>query len=606
MIYELLKNGKLADALGEFHPFPRYDERGGWDNLPDAAKKSFVKSAQEIKDKVYPSLPASVYIDFVRTGDRARYESMFNIRRMDLMTLVVAECVEASGEYIDAIINLIWLICEETSWVVPAHNNKGELPDIEYEIFVDLFSSETGSVISWAYYFLADEIAKVSPTAKRRMEIEVDKRILTPYLTYNHFWYMGFSKAGVNNWNPWVNSNVIACFAILGKDRLIEGVEKLARSTDVFIDSYSEDGACDEGPGYFGAAGAALFDFMEILYDMTNGKINIFDDELIKNMGRYIYRVYIGKSYYVNFADGSARPGAPGKLLARVGAAMGDENLTAFSNHIIAANPERTYSVGWHNYRTIKSLFQGEIKSKPFNWPKVHWFKDNQILTARDTEGTSKGMFIAAKGGHNAESHNHNDIGSFVVYIDENPVIVDAGVETYTKKTFSPERYTIWTMQSCYHSLPTINGHDQLNGREYRASDVQYESDGDVTKLSMELKGAYPANSGIDSFVRSFTFAHGKEFVVNDKYSLESVGKPYIFNAVCADKPALASDGVIKLGDAAELLFDSAALTMTIEEIPLIDGRINKDWQRDYLYRLRLTEKTAVKANDITVRIRKI
>ena len=38
------------------------------------------------------------------------------------------------------------------------------------------------------------------------------------------------------------------------------------------------------------------------------------------------------------------------------------------------------------------------------------------------------------------------------------PVIIDAGVGTYTRQTFSSERYTIWTMQSNYHNLPMING----------------------------------------------------------------------------------------------------------------------------------------------------
>ena len=602
MIYELLK-AEQFDC--NFNPFPQYGDKIGWDEFPDEAKAALIKRAQELKDKTYSWLPAIKYMNFVRNGNRAEYESMFFERRGDLMDLVIAECLEANGEYIDQIINLVWAICEETTWVVPAHNNKGELPDIEYETFIDLFSSETASVIAWTYYFLADKIAEVAPTVKRRIEIEIEKRIITPYLKYDHFWYMGLvGNPAVNNWNPWINSNVLVVFAVFDKDRdiTIRGIEKLAKSTDVFIGSYSPDGACDEGPGYFGAAGAALFDFLEILYDITGGKINIFQNELIKNMARYIYRVYIGKSYFVNFADGSARPGAPAKLLARTGKVMGDENLAAFSNHFMAMNPNSgSYSVGWHNYRSIKSMFQPEIKSDSFVWPKVHWFGDNQILTARDNEGTSDGMFIAAKGGHNAESHNHNDIGSFVVYIDENPVIVDAGVETYTKKTFSGERYTIWTMQSCYHALPTVNGFDQLPGKQYHAADVKFDSNDNVTKLSMELKTAYPENSGIDSYVRTFTFNHGKEFVINDKYGAAS----FVFNAVCAVEPVLAGD-VIKLGGLAELSFDSSAFDFAVDPIELTDTRIKNDWQREYLYRIRLTAKSADKCGEMTVSIRKV
>jgi Heparinase II/III-like protein. len=607
MLYELLRDNKFGEkfkGIDVFNPFPRYDDREAWNKFSEADKEYMIKTAQELKDKPYLVLPATTYMNFTRNGDRAQYERIFFERRYDLLSLVLGECVEGKKEYIDSIINLIWAICEETTWVVPAHNNKGELCDIEYETYIDLFSSETASTIAWTYYFLADVIAEASPLVKRRMEIEIEKRIIEPYLKYDHFWYMGLvGTPSVNNWNPWINCNVLVVFAIFAKNRdiAVKGIEKLSLSTDKFIESYHEDGACDEGPGYFGAAGAALFDYLETLYDITEGEIDIFGDELIKNMARYIYRVYIGKSYYVNFADGSARPGAPAKLLARIGAAMKDENLVAFSNHVMSlSNNKGKPSVGWHAYRGLKSLFQGEIPSKPFVWPKVHWFKDNQILTARDNEGTSAGMFIAAKGGHNAESHNHNDIGSFVVYVDETPVIVDAGVETYSKKTFSRERYTIWTMQSCYHAVPTVNGVDQLAGRNYQATDVNYSHDGNTTTLSMELKNAYPADSGIDSYVRTITFNHGKELIINDKYSAES----FVFNAVCAVEPVLSGD-VIKLGDLAELSFDSGMFDFAVDPIELTDGRIRNDWQREYLYRLRLTSKSANKIGEMTVRITK-
>ena len=87
-----------------------------------------------------------------------------------------------------------------------------------------------------------------------------------------------------------------------------------------------------------------------------------------------------------------------------------------------------------------------------------------------------RGFYLAAKGGHNAESHNHNDVGNFIVYADGRPVLIDAGVGTYTAKTFSPQRYEIWTMQSAYHNLPTINGFLQKDGRQFRAENVVIQS----------------------------------------------------------------------------------------------------------------------------------
>ena len=47
------------------------------------------------------------------------------------------------------------------------------------------------------------------------------------------------------------------------------------------------------------------------------------------------------------------------------------------------------------------------------------------------------GFFFGAKGGFNAESHNHNDVGSCVMYFDGKPCLIDLGREEYTAKTFS-------------------------------------------------------------------------------------------------------------------------------------------------------------------------
>jgi len=613
MIYELLKEKNLATILSnDLRSIPKYSNREAWENLPGNVKQYFKTEAEKLKGNQFISLPATMYMNFTRNGDRSKYESVYFERRENLMALTIAECIDASGEYIDTIIDLIWAVCEETSWVVPAHNNKGELPDIEFETFVDLFSAETGSAISFVYYFLGDIINQHSPTVKRRMEIEIDKRILTPYLKYNHFWYMGFTERAVNNWNPWINSNVLIAFAVFEKDkaRLLQRIEKTAKSSDVFINSYNSDGACDEGPGYFGAAGAALFDYLEILLDITNGEINIFGEELIKNMARYIYRVYIGKDYYVNFADGPARPGAPAKLLARIGEYISDGNLIGFTNEILSkSNNKNLRAPSFHIYRELKSLFQKDYTGKNFVPPKVHWFDGTEILIARDNEGSQSGMFLSAKGGHNEESHNHNDIGHFILYFNENPVIIDAGVGTYTKQTFSGERYNIWTMQSCYHNLPAMNGFDQIAGKEYHADDVNYTHENNITKLSMQLKTAYPENAGIESYIREFIFEHGKSLVIQDQYLLKQCDAPFVFHLLCANKPIISeiskisetNANIIQLSEDIKMTFSNSDFSIDIDEIELTDARLKRDWQRDYLYRIRLIEKEMKTKNDITV-----
>lgn len=134
------------------------------------------------------------------------------------------------------------------------------------------------------------------------------------------------------------------------------------------------------------------------------------------------------------------------------------------------------------------------------------WLPDIQVMAARDAEGNSNGFYLAAKGGHNDESHNHNDIGNFVVFIDGRPLLVDAGVETYTARTFSDRRYEIWTMQSAYHSLlPTIDGVQQAPGATFAARNVVYAMDDAIAALTLDIAAAYPPTAKLASWRRTVT-----------------------------------------------------------------------------------------------------
>ncbi len=176
------------------------------------------------------------------------------------------------------------------------------------------------------------------------------------------------------------------------------------------------------------------------------------------------------------------------------------------------------------------------------------WFPGIQVMTARSVAGSSKGLYLAAQGGHNDESHNHNDVGNFVIYKDGEPVIIDVGVETYTAKTFSPDRYSIWTMQSGYHNLPTVNDVSQKEGRKYAAKDVSYHVTDAKAALSMDIAGAYTAEAGIESWRRTLTLERGKEITIQDSYQLKDKAKDFRLTLMTCREPVTATAGKILLG----------------------------------------------------------
>lgn len=593
----------------EFKPYPAYADRTAWNNLPQDIKSSYLAKAKELKDCEWESLPAVRYMDFLRNGNRTRYQDLYFGRRQKIFNLMMAECIEGAGEYIDDIINGIWLLCEETTWVVPAHNNQHqsnnpcELCDIESPVYIDLFAAETGSLVSWVYYFLAEEIAKQSPLVKRRIELEMERRILTPYLQYLDYGWMGLNhERPVNNWNPWINSNMLTAYLVFAGvyPKLCEqGVPKTIKSINRFLHFYVEDGGCDEGPGYFNVAGASVLDYIEELGWITDVDY-LYQQPLIKNMAAYIYKVYIGGGYFVNYADAAPKVIPSVDLLARTGKKIGDNNLIGAATHLREHGRKET---GLEHRSTLFRILGNYFVSSAqgdFIPPKVSWFNGIQVVTARDNEGSLDGLFFSAKGGCNDESHNHNDIGNFLVYCGGTPAIIDAGVETYTKFTFSSTRYDLWTMQSCYHNTPTINGADQLAGIDYRAKDVTFLSENDSTSLSMDIGAAYPEQAGIKYYKREFLFRHGESITVTDKYEINDCQEPLILNFLCYDKPEQMADKILLSGKVA-MQYNQNEYDFSIEKIKLTDPKILADWEKDTLYRLRLTAKQKQLAGSVEI-----
>ena len=138
------------------------------------------------------------------------------------------------------------------------------------------------------------------------------------------------------------------------------------------------------------------------------------------------------------------------------------------------------------------------FRSLPYSAPATTWYPETQFCYMR----TRGGLFFAGKGGHNNESHNHNDVGTFSLYIDETPVLINASVGTYTRQTFGDERYTIWTMQSLFHNLPEINGTQQAFGAKYKAEQMKFTPANRT--LSLELKQTYPEETSIHSWNRTY------------------------------------------------------------------------------------------------------
>lgn len=614
---------KIILPRESFCPFPKVRDRKAWGKISRDIKKSILSKAEKAAASEWKILPATGYMDFERDGDRSRYETVYFERRTRVLDLLLAECLENKGRFLDALVNGIWLLCEETSWVVPAHNSHlggpKALPDRDL-VYLDLFSAETGSLLSWVHYFLSEKLAALTPLITARIESEIDLRVITPFERHDDFWWMGFGLPPgerVNNWNPWIHCNLLTALLVVEKnpERRVRLLEKNARSLDRFMDPYPKDGGCDEGPGYWNAAGAALFDCLELWHEATKGAVNVYDEPLIRNIGAYIYRVHIADQRYVNFADCSPTNQVAGELLIRFGERTGDLKMIQHGHFVCRSSKKNLFERhgSWKLFRLFSGLFRLEKIPAQAKAPLVRdaYFPDTEIAVAREKEGSVKGLFFAGKGGHNAESHNHNDVGSFVLYSDGKPGIIDIGVETYTQKTFGPERYSLWAMRSSYHNLPTVNDVEESAGRSFAATDLRYSASEDAADFSLNIKNAFPEKAGLRSWCRSYHFQRGKKAQLAIREAVDFL-KPtrdvfFSFMTVCPQKKSGKGRVILKVagGCDLELTWDETLLSFKSERIAVTDPKLRGEWG-PVLWRMVLPLTKTIQKSEISFIFRQI
>jgi hypothetical protein len=505
-----------------WEPFPKREDRAGWEKADQTMLQHYLQEAEDCLTYEWPASPATVSLAFARTGDRQGYESLSSRKRAVLGTLLLAEIAENKGRFVDQIINGVWSVCEESWWGYSAHIPPGKeyagLMDVT-EPVVDLFASETGLLLAWIDYFLGDKLDAVSPQLRKRIYNETDDRLFKPFMNKYH-WWMGESDdgRGPNNWNPWICSNWINFVLLLEKDdkKRASMISRSLAILDEFINWYPPDGGCDEGPSYWGGAASRLYFCLAMLNLASNdGFRYVFEDEKIKNMGRYIYRAQISEKYFLNFADAHPTVEISAAQVYLFGKDIQDKDMMAFGAYY--RQPVSTFrSTAF--YMNLFALFaQTEIMKAPQRLPllKEVWLPDLQVMAARDRSGTTDGFYVAAKGGHNAEAHNHNDVGSFVVYYNGQPLLIDVGRGTYTARTFSEQRYDVWFNCSDYHNLPTVNGVNQRASIEYKATHVSCKS-GQVPSFTVDLAKAYPPEAAINAWKRTVELQRGKCVRIKD------------------------------------------------------------------------------------------
>ncbi len=483
-------------------PFPPAVDRAAWQEvragLGEERVGEIVAQAEAYASAPIPALPATLYLEFVRTGQREGYQGPRSQRRQMLWGLALAECLAYEGRYLDPILDLAWAICEESSWALPAHQR--DLTDMEHPA-IDLGAAATALELAELDLLLGSAL---DPALGARIRYEVDRRCTTPYLERHDFWWLyNTHLRTVNNWTAVCNAGVAGAALYLEQDmgRLAEVIARAARSLDDYLDTFDADGGSTEGPGYWTYGFGNYTLIAHLVEQRTGGQVSFLEEERIRDIAQFPLRTVLSPGTYVNFSDcdpGVTLNAAQLTYLARRLALPALEQVAR-------AQPAHRYSQSliWG----LRGLFwQPSDQIEGRFVPNRHdWFSEMAWMVARYDPENPDALVLAAKGGHNGEMHNQNDVGNFIVHLNGESLIPDIGRGRYTKEYFGPRRYEHLANSSLGHSVPVPNGQAQAPGKAHGAQLLLHETGTLADRMQIDMAGAYPAEADLDSLRRTVT-----------------------------------------------------------------------------------------------------
>jgi hypothetical protein len=500
-------------AMMHADPFgfgPTIEERAAWEKLARSARlAAAIERAEKLASDPIPELPDELYLEFSRNGNRENYQSALGKRTSRIAPLVVAECVEGNGRFIAPIEALVGAICAQRSWVLPAHD-----PNLETfngtRVTIDLGASHIAAELAQLRYMLGDRLSR---RTRELLDENLRCRVIDPFVQTvrgeraAEWWFTGQS-----NWNAVCLANV-ACAALATiqsrDDRALVAAAAEKYSLN-FLHGFTPDGYCSEGLAYWNYGFSHYARLCELLLGATNGKLNLYDRQRVREIALFPSRLEIINGIYPAYADcrvGTVPSAALVALLDRrvgLGDARGENKVSGLQGDLVATMMYATAEAGSEQAATTRDASPAR--------PIRSYFEQAQVLACRPNprDGGACRLAVSLKGGHNDEQHNHNDVGSYVVVAGSSALLLDPGPEIYTRRTFSKDRYQSRLINSFGHAVPLVAGTLQRTGREAHAEVVEGDFTDAADTFVLDIRSCYDVPA-LAKLRRSFAYNRSGE-----------------------------------------------------------------------------------------------
>jgi hypothetical protein len=488
---------------------PSAQNRTAWEAVPEAATAALAEEAGRERGKPWPQPLVSHYARYFRDGNRTAYEDLVGERQRRLTRAVVMASLngrldrrpasgDGSDEWLDEVVDGAYLLCEQSSWCWASHDDAhtrlGYVVPDRNRPYLDLGAGEVVAQLAWLDHVLGPQLDGRAPGLRQRIREEALERVIRPFLDRTDWHWLGLD-GHVHNWNPWIHSNVLVAALFLVEDRELQAatVARVIEGIDRFLAAIPADGAIDEGFSYWWNGAGRALEALALLEEASAGALAA-DVPVVRALVSFPHKMHVGGRWFLNVADGPARADGyylPWNLVRTWAIRLGDEDAARHAEAMAQPEPSAAAGLGRMLRALTESGDDAAGTAPPAPPLTAFTYLDSvQIMLARETGGTTEGLLLTAKGGHNGENHNHKDLGSVTVAVDGVPLLVDAGQPTYTAQTFGPHRYEIRAMQSGWHSVPAPYGLEQGAGVDFAAA-VRHRPTPDDSSLVLELAGAY-------------------------------------------------------------------------------------------------------------------
>jgi len=476
-----------------------YQDRSFWGTFEKTEEgRTIVRAAEKYLGEKLPVVTEELYMDYFVTGNRTRCQAVISRREGRLVTLCLAECIENKGRFVKAFEEVCVSMCNDLSWVLPAHDSQKQ-NYLQKKITIDLVSARHAHDFALALVLLND---KLDPNIVELVREKLHAKIFKPYIddiyqnTQQAYW-----KTATHNWNAVCHAGVVGAALTALPNEMDRALfaDRGIRYMDYFYEGFTPDGYCSEGLGYWSYGYGHYIVLSEEIYCATGGRTDVFADPRGLPAALYPFRLEILNGSYPAIADCSPNAKPDGDMMGYVNTRLGLE--------------DKRWPLGTDTGSLFMFLMHQRVRSgrpkleapfKPDNTSIRTFFEDAGVLICRPNAGWTFAAVL--KGGHNAEHHNHNDLGSFTVLAGKEQVILDAGAVEYTSTTFGKDRYTIKKLSSYGHDVPLVAGQEQVPGAKAKAVILQKEFSDEKDLLTMDLTSAYNVTE-LEQLHRTFTFS---------------------------------------------------------------------------------------------------